>query len=259
MNLKLFDSHLHLADDLLYPQWEAILHRAFEAGVDKLLVITTNVQEMERALLMREKYRAHLFVAASITPHEAHTAAKEEVETIFAAARRGDLDALGETGLEYFYLKETSNQQLDLLERSLQVAQEADLPVVFHCREAFADLYPLLDKYKPKGILHCFTGTTEEAKEVLKRGLYVSLSGIATYKKSQELRETAKSIPLDQLLIETDAPFLAPQAHRGKTNEPAFIVNTLSVLSECLQVPPGQLAETTYNNCLKLLKQDKAK
>ena len=208
MNLKLFDSHLHLADDLLYPQWEAILHRAFEAGVDKLLVITTNVQEMERALLMREKYRAHLFVAASTTPHEAHTAAKEEVETIFAAAKRGDLDALGETGLEYFYLKETSNQQLDLLERSLQVAQEADLPVVFHCREAFADLYPLLDKYKPKGILHCFTGTTEEAKEVLKRGLYVSLSGIATYKKSQELRETALCIPLDQFLLRQTPLFL---------------------------------------------------
>ena len=246
MKPKLFDSHLHLADDLLYPQWEAILHRAFEACVDKLLVVTTNVQEMERALLMREKYRAHLFVAASITPHEAHTAAKEEVETIFAAAKRGDLDALGETGLEYFYLKETAGPQLDLLERSLQVAQEADLPVIFHCREAFADLYPLLDKYKPKG-------TTDEVKEVLKRGLYISLSGIVTYKKSQELRETAKLIPLDQLLIETDAPFLAPQAHRGKTNEPAFIVNTLSVLSECLQVPPEQLAEATYNNCLKLL------
>lgn len=251
--MKLFDSHLHLADDLLFPTWESILGRAFEAGIDKLLVVTTNVQEMERAFLMREKYPEHLFVAASITPHEAHTAPKEEIETIFAAARKGDLDALGETGLEYFYLKETAAQQLNLLHRSLQLATELNLPVIFHCREAFQDLYPVLDQYKPRGILHCFTGTSQEAQETLKRGLYISFSGIATYKKSEALRETARHIPLDKLLIETDAPFLAPQAHRGKTNEPAFLTNTLAILSESLQLPPETLAQTTYNNCLRLL------
>ncbi len=253
MENKLFDSHLHLADERLFPEWEAIFHRALEVGVEKFLVIATNPDEMEKALEMREKYKQNIFVAASITPHEAHTASKEDVEAIFSAAKEGLLDALGETGLEYHYLKETAAQQLDLLERSLELARALDLPVVFHCREAFSDLYPLLDKYQPRGILHCFTGTTEEAQQILKRDLYISFSGIATHSKSDALRETARHVPLEKLLIETDAPYLAPQAYRGKTNEPAFILNTLDILASALGVSSESLAQQTYQNGLKLL------
>lgn len=252
MENKLFDSHLHLADEKLYPEWEKLFQNALDAGVEKFLVVATNPDEMEKAIGMKKKYPQHFFVAASITPHEAHTASKEEVEVIFTAAKEGKLDALGETGLEYYYLKETASQQLELLERSLQLATSLDLPVIFHCREAFTDLYPLLDKYRPRGILHCFTGTTEEVQEVLKRNLFVSFSGIVTYKKSEALRETAQHVPLERLLIETDAPYLAPQAFRGKTNEPAFIKNTLEVLAEALSVSSDTLASQTYNNALSL-------
>jgi len=253
--IKIFDSHIHLADEQLLPSWEELFLRALEAGVEKFLIITTNPEEMEQAFLMREKYRNHLFVAASITPHEAHTASKEAIEVIFQAAKEGKLDALGETGLEYYYLKETAKTQLALLERSLELATSLDLPVVFHCREAFQDLYPLLDKYRPRGILHCFTGTTEEASEVVKRGLYVSFSGIVTYKKSEALRETAKTVPLDRLLIETDAPYLAPQAYRGKMNEPAYIVNTAEVLAATLGLSTELLIHQTYQNAKTLLKK----
>ena len=136
----------------------------------------------------------------------------------------------------------------------LKIATELDLPVVFHCREGFKDLFPLLKTYKPRGILHCFTGTGEEAKEVVDLGLHISLSGILTYPKSQQLRDIAKAIPLDRLLIETDAPFLAPQSKRGKTNEPLFIQETLKILADTLGLPAEKVAEETYKNTLQLFK-----
>jgi TatD DNase family protein len=251
--VKIFDSHVHLADDLLFPNWEKILQRALDGGVDKFLVIATNPVEMERGLVMKQRYPDHVYLSASITPHEAHTVTKEDVDAIFHSAREGHLDALGETGLEYFYLKETKEAQLDLLEKTLSLAKEFDLPVVFHCREAFEDLFPLLKKYQPRGVLHCFTGTKEEAKGVIDHGLYLSFSGILTYKKSGSLRDIAPNLPFDKILIETDAPFLAPQSKRGKQNEPLFIQETLSVLSDTLQKDQNLVAEQTYDNALQFL------
>ena len=251
--MEIFDSHLHLADDLLFPEWEAILNRALHQGIKKLLVITTNPLEMTRALKMKELYPEHLYVAASTTPHEAHLVSESDILEIEAAAKEGLLDALGETGLEYHYLKETKETQIALLKRTLTLASELKLPVVFHCREAFDDLFPILEEFRPNGVLHCFTGTKEEASKVIEHGLFLSLSGIITYPKSTLLRDAIKDLPLESLLIETDAPFLAPQSKRGKQNEPLFILETLQILADTLKLSPQELALQTYKNALAFL------
>ena len=170
------------------------------------------------------------------------------------SARKGFLKAVGETGLDYHYTHSARDIQRQFLRRYLQLALECDLPVIIHCREAFSDLFHVLDEdyvvngKHASGVLHCFTGTMQEAEKVIERGWMLSLSGIVTFKKSTELQQVAREVPLEQLLIETDTPYLAPQKHRGKPNEPAFLVETAAFIAELKQIPIEELAKATSDN-----------
>ena len=162
---------------------------------------------------------------------------------------------VGETGLDYHYAHSPKEVQQRFLKKYLLLAAETGLPVIFHCREAFTDLFALVDAEYPKkapAILHCFTGTLEEAEKVLERGWYLSLSGIVTFKKSEALREVAKRVPLSQLLIETDAPYLAPHSRRGKPNEPSFLVETAACIAQAKGVPVEEIALASASNAKKL-------
>ena len=165
-----------------------------------------------------------------------------------------ELVAIGETGLDYHYSFSTPDNQKKYLRLYLKLALETKLPIIIHCREAFADFFEIIDSRLPgcPGVLHCFTGTLKEAEEVLKRGWYLSLSGIATFKKSTELREVAKITPLDQLLIETDAPHLAPQSKRGLQNEPAYLLETAQMIAAAKGIDVIQLAQSTTANAKSL-------
>ena len=164
------------------------------------------------------------------------------------------LCAIGETGLDYYYEHSNRCLQQEFLIRYLRLATECQLPVIFHCRDAFADLFAIADREKlgSRAILHCFTGTAQEAKEVVKRGWMISFSGIVTFRKSEALRETAKSIPLEHLLIETDTPYLAPQSHRGQMNEPSFVVETAACLAALQGISLEALSEVLKNNVQRL-------
>jgi TatD DNase family protein len=216
------DSHAHLASDELYQDIEGLIARAQAAGVDRIVNICTDKETLVRGLRMAEKYPC-LMTTASVTPHDVAKIGESDWEEIAVAARGGRLVAIGETGLDYHYTHSPKEIQIDFLRRYLRLAKECHLPVVIHCRDAFADFFQILDEeyVGGKGVLHCFTGTLDEAKEVVKRGFYLSLSGIVTFKKSVALQEVAAFVPLENLLIETDAPYLAPQSKRGKMNEPA--------------------------------------
>ncbi len=165
---------------------------------------------------------------------------------------------MGETGLDYHYEHSNRSIQQQFLVRYLHFALECNLPVIIHCREAFTDLFTLLDaEYQLKGklapgVLHCFTGTMAEAEEVLKRGWMLSLSGIVTFKKSLELQQVAREIPLEQLLIETDTPYLAPQKYRGKPNEPAYLVETASFIASLKGLSVEEVAAVTTSNAQKI-------
>jgi TatD DNase family protein len=259
----LFDSHAHLTGATLFPEVDAIAKRSQEAGITGILNICTDVLSMERGLELALRY-PWIYQAAATTPHDVEKEGEEVFDIIAAKAREGLLHAVGETGLDYFYEHSNRKVQQNFLRRYLHLALECRLPVVIHCREAFADLFSILDaEYRigdgwGRGVLHCFTGSVEEAEEVLKRGWFLSLSGIVTFKKSIALQEVARMVPLEQLLIETDSPFLAPQGHRGKQNEPAFLRETAHFIANLRGMSFEELARVTAANAERFVLDENA-
>ncbi|NGX27566.1 MAG: hypothetical protein K940chlam6_01504, partial [Chlamydiae bacterium] len=160
------------------------------------------------------------------------------------------LVAIGETGLDYFYEHSPKKLQQEFLARYFALASQNDLPIIFHCREAFHDLFAMADEmYQNRpAVLHCFTGTKEEAKGCLDRGWFVSFSGIITFKKSKELRDVVQYVPLEQMFVETDTPYLAPQSHRGKQNEPAFVIEIAEKIAEIKGVSLEEVEKVTSEN-----------
>ncbi len=252
--MPFFDSHAHLSAIEVLPQIDAIMMRAQLAGVTRVLNICTDPLTLREGLNLEKRFSG-LKNAGATTPHDVEKEGEEVFPLFAAAAQEGQLVAVGETGLEYKELDRVVQKRF--LIRYLHLAQECQLPVIFHCREAFADLFAITDIEYAKGapaILHCFTGTLEEAEKVLKRGWHLSLSGIVTYKKSEALREVAKMVPLSQLLIETDAPYLAPQSRRGKPNEPAFMPETARMIAEVKGIAVEEVARATFDNASRLFR-----
>lgn len=203
--------------------------------------------------LLLSKRHPWVFNAAATTPHDVDKEGELFFSRVEECAREKKLVAIGETGLDYHYEHSSREKQKEFLIRYFALAVETRLPVIFHCREAFGDLFEIADHYykgKP-AVLHCFTGTLEEAKGCLERGWHISISGIATFKKSQALRDVAAFVPLKSLFIETDTPYLAPLSKRGKQNEPSFIDETAKVVAEARGIPVEELAEATAENAAR--------
>lgn len=256
----LIDSHAHLTVPAVFDQLDFVLKRAQQAGVKAIVNICIDPLSLERGLILSQHY-PWVYQAAATTPHDVEKEGEQVFEIMASCARQGLLKAVGETGLDYYYEHSKRTIQKQFLRRYLHLALECQLPVIIHCREAFSDFFEILDteyqingRHAP-GVLHCFTGTMAEAEEVLKRGWMLSLSGIVTFKKSIELQEVAREVPLEQLLIETDTPYLAPQKHRGKQqNEPAFLVETAHVIASLKQISFEELAFKTAQNACQLFK-----
>ena len=258
MTFSYFDSHAHLCHEDIYASVEHIAERSQAQRVNHILNICTNLDTLNKGLALKNKY-PWIYTAAATTPHDAEKEGEAVFPTIAYHARKGDLDAIGETGLDYHYYQDTAEIQQHFLRRYFQLALECKLPIVIHCRDAFADFFKILDeeyqvngKHAP-GVLHCFTGTLAEAMEVVKRGWFVSFSGIITFKKSSELREVIKHVPLEQLLVETDAPYLAPQSRRGKLNEPSYLLETVSAIATAKGLTEEKVALETTANAFRFL------
>lgn len=253
------DSHAHLSSSQVWPDIDTVLERAKNSGVSQIINICTDRETLEKGLELSKRF-PWIHNTAATTPHDVEKEGDLYFSLIAERARDGSLVAVGETGLDYYYEHSPKEIQKKFYIKYLHLALETGLPVVIHCREAFFDFFEILDsEYKvdgrhAPGVLHCFTGTVEEAGAVIERGWFLSLSGIVTFKKSVELREVAKIVPLDQLLIETDTPYLAPQKHRGKRNEPAFLPETAQLIADLKGVSIDELARATSENAKKLFK-----
>lgn len=257
MDLFFIDTHAHLTSEQLHADVEAILVRAKSAGLKKIVNICTDVKSLEAGLAVHEKH-PWIFNTAATTPHDV----EKEGDTFFPLVERCALErqliAIGETGLDYFYEHSNRKTQQAFLQRYFALALQVKLPLIFHCRDAFEDLFAMADQEyrEAPAVLHCFTGSRDEAKKVLDRGWYISLSGIVTFKKSEGLREVAKFVPLDRLLIETDAPYLAPQSHRGQRNEPAFLIETAAIIAHAKGISLAELAQLTTENAKRFFSFD---
>lgn len=243
------DSHAHISSAPFEEDCNQVIARAREAGVTRILNICTDERSLQLGLSLAAEH-AGIYNAAAATPHDVETIGDSFYPQVVKAAAEKKLIAIGETGLDYYYEHSNASVQKEHLLRYFQLAQQQALPLIFHCREAFADLFALADReYRGlPALLHCFTGTLQEAKGVLDRGWYLSLSGIVTFLKSVSLKEIASYVPLDRLLIETDSPYLAPQSKRGKRNEPAFLAETASFLAALKGVGVEEIAAATAKN-----------
>lgn len=244
----MIDSHAHLSCESVREQLEAMIARAHQAGLSHIINICTDPQELAHALVLQKQY-PWIKVAGATTPHDVETEGESAFAAFEKAALEGSLAAIGETGLDYFYEHSHRQLQQEFLRRYLRLAHQCNLPIVIHCREAFVDLFKILNEESwGRGILHCFTGTLEEAKEIVAHGWMISFSGIVTFKKSEPLRDIVKALPLDHLLVETDTPYLAPQSKRGQQNEPAFVFETARCMAELKGIDLTTFAEAMEKN-----------
>lgn len=248
-----YDSHAHLSSSEVLPDIDGVMTRARVAGVSRVLNICTDPATLRDGLALEARF-SQIKNAGATTPHDVDKEGEIAFPFFADAARSKKLVAVGETGLDYHYAHSDRATQKQYLKKYLQLAEETGLPAIFHCREAFADLFAIADDFKCKAALHCFTGTIEEAEGVLSRGWYLSLSGIVTFKKSEALREVAKMVPLNQLLIETDTPYLAPLSKRGRQNEPAFMPETAQCIAAVKKISVEEVALATYQNASNLFR-----
>ena len=251
----LVDSHCHLdfpdfADDL-----DGVVSRAGQAGVGLLLTIGTHITRHAQVVRVAERF-ANVYCSVGIHPHEAGTEPSATVEHLLELASHPKVVAFGETGLDYFYDKSPRDRQRASFRIQIEAARRAGLPVIVHTRDADDDTAAILAEEMGKGaftgLIHCFSSGPQFAEKAVELGLYVSASGIMTFKTAEALRETLRAVPLDRLLVETDAPYLAPVPFRGKRNEPAYVAHTAAKLAEVKGVPFADLERASTANFLRL-------
>lgn len=252
----LIDSHCHLDfPDFAGPALAQALARADRAGVGGMVTISTSLAGFEKVRAIAET-RDNLWCSVGIHPHEAAAEPIEDAARLIAAAAHPKVVGIGETGLDYFYEHAPKEDQQRNFRAHIAAARETGLPLIVHTRDADADTIAILAEEQAKGafpgLIHCFSAGPELAQAVLAMGFYISLSGILTFNKAESLRDLARTLPLDRLLVETDSPYLAPVPHRGKRNEPAFVVHTAVRLAELRGVTADEIAAATTENFFRL-------
>jgi TatD DNase family protein len=249
------DSHCHLNYKGLVEEQQAVLGRARAAGVSTMLNISTRQSEWDEVIGLAER-ESDVWASVGIHPHEADAHPDVQTANLVERAAHPRVVGIGESGLDYYYDHSDRERQRASFRAHIAAARETGLPIIVHTREAEADTHSILSEEMGKGaysgVIHCFTASQDFADKALDLGLYVSISGIVTFKNAKELQSSAKMIPSDRLLIETDAPFLAPVPHRGRPCEPAFVADTARFLAGLRGEEVEALAERTSANFRKL-------
>jgi TatD DNase family protein len=251
--MELVDSHAHIDFPQFADDREAMLERARLAGVSALLAIGTGPgpEKMDAALPYADQFD-WIYASVGIHPHEAKQVTPQHLEELTRLAKHPKVIAWGEIGLDYFYDHSPRDIQQQVFRDQMALARDAKLPIIIHCRDAWPHCLAIIEEvWRPTGIggiLHCFTGTIDEARRGLDAGFMISFAGNSTYPKTQHIRDVARELPLDRILIETDSPFLAPQPYRGKRNEPAYVAEVARTLANVRNLSPEEFAASTAAN-----------
>ena len=254
----LIDSHCHLDFPDFGPELDAVVARARQAGVGAMLTIGTKLRAFEGVRRIAERYD-DIWCTVGIHPHEAAEEPIEEATALIEHAKHPRVVGIGEAGLDYYYEHSPKDDQIRNFRAHIEAARQTGLPLIVHARDADDDLCQILEEESGKGafpgLIHCFSSTAKLACTALDLGMMISLSGIVTFKNAGELRAIAANVPLDRLLVETDAPYLAPMPHRGKRNEPAFVAHTAAAVAKLKNVEIDRLADATTDNFFRLFKK----
>lgn len=251
----LVDSHCHLDFPDFADELDDIVTRAEAAGLGRMVTICTRVRKFPQVLAVADRFE-NVFCSVGTHPHNAHEELDITTQEIIELSKHPKVVAIGEAGLDYFYQKDHAKAQAEGLRNHIAAARETGLPLVIHSRDADDDMIAILREESEEGafpfVLHCFSSGRALAETGVELGGYVSLSGILTFKNSQEIRDIASDVPMDRLLVETDAPYLAPMPYRGKRNEPSYVVETAKVLAETKNVSVDETWQATTDNFFRL-------
>lgn len=245
----LIDTHCHIHESDYPLPLADVLQRAHENGVDKMICVGTSEASSVDAVRMAQGYN-HIFASVGVHPHDT----KDGYGQIAELAKQGAI-AVGEIGLDYYYNHSPREVQIAALEAQIQIALDNNLPIIFHVREAFDDFWPLFDNFHGvRGVLHSFTDSQENLDQAFARGLYVGINGISTFTKDPVQQKMYAAIPLEKMLLETDAPFLTPTPYRGTINEPAFVSEVAKFHAKIRGIKPEEVAAATTTNATTLFR-----
>lgn len=254
----MIDSHCHLDFEELNKDLKKILNNAKNQNVLGMQTICTKIKEFDKLINLSSKHN-NIWCSIGTHPHNAEEESHISAEEIIKLCKNKKVIGIGETGLDYYYENSKKNIQIESFLKHIYVSQKTKIPIIIHAREADEDIINILNseykKEKFSGVIHCFTSSYELAKSALNIGFYISFSGIITFKNADDIRESCKKIPIERILIETDAPYLAPVPYRGKRNEPSFIKETLNKISEIKNINQDDVEKITTYNFFNLFKR----
>ena len=248
--MEFFDTHIHLQDKAFSQDRNKVISRAFNNGIKYLINVGDSLKSSEDAILLAQKYE-NFYAASGIHPHNAKDFREDTTESLINLTKNTKVVAIGEIGLDFYKNFSPKEKQKEVFEKQLMIAQELNLPVIIHTREAYMETFEILKKYQVEGVFHAFSSTREDAERALDMGFYIGIGGILTFKNTL-LKDVIKFIPINRIVLETDAPYLAPVPMRGKRNEPVFLIYTAKFLSETKNTPLEDIAYKTTQNAKKL-------
>ena len=247
-----YDTHTHLNDDNLFHDVPAYIGRAHEFRVMEMNIVGYDAKGNERALEIAQAHD-NIYAVLGFQPEDTGDFDAVAAEKLEKQLQQSKVVGVGETGLDYYWETTAHDVQKKAFQTHLALAKKYDLPIIIRNRDAFKDVYAMLkDSGITKGVMHSFSGTPEQAMAFVNLGMHISFSGVVTFKKAEDVREAAKSVPLNRLLVETDAPYLAPTPFRGKDNEPALVKYIVDSLAETLSMTPKEIADITRQNAHRL-------
>ena len=254
--MQIFDSHTHLNDDAFRGQVPEYIEHAKKLGVTKMAIVGSNRQMNEEAIELAHQYD-NLYAIVGFHPEDALNYNDEEEAFLYKQLQDDKVVALGEIGLDYNQSTAPKKAQFNVFKRQIDIAQELGMPISVHNRDAFEDTYAILkEKGVNNGIIHSFNGDAEWLNKIMDLGMYVSYSGVASFKKTKEIHDSVSKTPIDRMLVETDAPYLAPEPLRGHQNEPGYTLYTVEAVARFRDTTPDKIADATYQNALRIFGLD---
>lgn len=253
--MGIFDTHAHYFKEDFGEELEQLLADLPSKNVEKVLAVGCDLPSSEEEIALAERYN-YIYAAAGIHPEHAAEVPENWGNELEALLKLDKVVALGEIGLDHHYPEPPKDVQRKVFVKQLEIAKRFDMPVIIHSRDASGDTLEILKKYKPRGVLHCFSGSAETAREVVKLGMYIGFTGVLTFKNSKKAWAACEAVPLDRLLLETDCPYMAPVPHRGKRCDSSMIAFTAAKMAEIKGVSTEEMIETARRNAERLFFND---